>query len=145
MSEEDTTSQRSVQDRLQELAAKMPWTNPSAPALYIGGGWIDIVERCHQDLTTIDPGHTVTQVKQKLGGLRYYATPSESITSRALHGFGSRIRLAEIEASLACERCGRRGRLRELEWVGVWCDEHVPARQAPEDDDGAEDPNGNAI
>ncbi len=126
MSDDEDAPSRSVEDRLRELAARMPWTNPSAPSLYIGGGWIDIVARCHADLTTIDPDHTVTQVKQKFAELRYYATPSANLAPRALHGFGSRIRLAEIEASLACERCGRRGRLRNLEWLGVWCDEHVP-------------------
>jgi len=44
--------------------------------LGVGRGWDELIIKLNDDLAAIDPGYVVDQVKEKFGGLRYYATPS---------------------------------------------------------------------
>ena len=58
----------------------------------------------------------VTQVKEKLGGLRYY-------TNRGNDRLYAFVRLAERLANVTCENCGRLGKERPGGWIQTLCDE----------------------
>lgn len=68
----------------------------------VGKGWWPIIRALEADLDKIDPDYELQQVKEKFGGLRYYAS-TKVATFDALH---ARIAEAEAEADLTCEVCG---------------------------------------
>lgn len=39
--------------------------------------WHPHIVACHKELLAIDPGYSILQVKEKMGGLRYYFEPSK--------------------------------------------------------------------
>ena len=51
-----------------------------------GPGWYPIVVRLDTELAAIDPGYVVHQVKEKFGGLRYYAEASPPRCCQASEG-----------------------------------------------------------
>lgn len=71
-------------------------------------GWRDIIEELNYDLSKIDPGYVIDQIKEKFAELRYYVTASGD--------FGDQLweRIAEAERlSLeTCMDCGAPGTLR---------------------------------
>lgn len=88
-------------------------------------GWESIVERLHSVLYALDPDYTIGQVKEKFGGLRFYAdcTNQELTVNAAFH---NAISLAELASYAICEVCGMSGRLRtDRGWITTLCDEHV--------------------
>ena len=64
----------------------------------------------------------VIQVKEKFGGLRFYADN----TSKYARGA---ITMAEIWAGRTCETCGERGKRRSGGWMRTLCDKHEVERQ----------------
>lgn len=74
----------------------LPWES-TYQNLDIDDNWLPIVEKLHRDLLEIDPGYVVAQVKEKFGGLRYYAYPSRNAFDGVKEKFYDRIRQAEIE------------------------------------------------
>lgn len=72
-----------------------------------GKGWYPIIARLHEDLSRIDPGYEVHQVKEKFGGLRFYARFSPDAFRRC----EDLIRAAEQESEHTCEECGAPGEL----------------------------------
>ena len=64
----------------------------------------------------------VHQIKEKFGGLRFYA---ENLSK---HAQGA-VRMAEAMAERTCEYCGKPGELRHGGWVKTLCDEHEAERQ----------------
>src|SRR5258708_2441462 len=81
-----------------------------------GPGWIELyrplMERCEQE------GVTIMQIKEKLGGLRFYVGPC----SDAMH---EAISAAMNQSYTVCELCGHPGKLRTNEgWIQTLCDEH---------------------
>lgn len=93
--------------------------------LSIGEGWLPIVERLDRDLRAIYPDYRVQQVKEKFGGLRFYAR-----TSGDGELFQARIREAEAEAKRTCEVCGASGtnRVNPRGWWRTVCNEHAQER-----------------
>ena len=43
----------------------------------VGKGWIPIIDQLDKDITELDPDYSIDQVKEKMGGLRYYASFEE--------------------------------------------------------------------
>jgi hypothetical protein len=93
-----------------------------------GDGWFDIVWRLCEDLeplvqqaekATVRP-FEVLQVKQKFGGLRFYASHSHRTDA-----IQQRIEAAELESVRTCEVCGKSGKRREDDWIPAVCDEHA--------------------
>ena len=80
----------------------------------VGPGWAGLVAECYEMLPD---GSTLEQVKEKYGGLRFYATPDV-------------VGIAEVEErSLSvCEDCGAPGILREGGWIRTMCDHCAAAR-----------------
>jgi hypothetical protein len=68
------------------------------------------------------PGVTVSQIKEKFGGLRFYYDGGDT------HIDGM-VRMAEVWASHTCEVCGAPGRSRSGGWIRTLCDEHEEQRQ----------------
>ena len=64
----------------------------------------------------------VHQIKEKFGGLRFYADYTDDFAYGA-------ICLAEEWAINTCEMCGKPGKIREGGWMKVLCDEHEAERQ----------------
>jgi hypothetical protein len=90
-----------------------------------GDGWYDIIYRLSHDLTKIakDSGievPEVRQVKEKLGGLRFY---TGAIPNAIPDGYFIRIDQAEDESECTCETCGEPGSRQEHRgWVVTLCD-----------------------
>ena len=94
-------------------------------------GWYDIIYKLSEAITAIiakdpelDPKtYSVCQVKEKLGGLRFYILRWNDDIHKAIHA-------AERESFKTCERCGKPGELRTTGWLRTLCDECEEARQA---------------
>ena len=85
----------------------------------VGAGWHPLIEDLEADLLDIDPEYTLTQVKEKFGGLRYYATPSNLDVYEAFH---ARIGRTEAESYKVCEECGTRDDVTtEGGWLRTMC------------------------
>ena len=106
-----------------EMSFKEEFPEYDLPVLEIGDGWIGIVrrllERCREAKITM----SVHQVKEKFGGLRFYASV---LDDSSLEVFYSIVSDAENEAEATCEKCGRPGRLRnDRSWIQTLCDAHA--------------------
>ncbi len=86
-------------------------------------GWRSLIEpllrQCEQE------GVAVEQVKQKLGGLRFYIQQS-----RGSAELRDAIAQAEEKSYSVCERCGAPGVLRRTEFLQTLCDTHNQERSA---------------
>ena len=93
-----------------------------------GDGWFDILWRLCEDLEPLvaeaekQTGRPfeVLQVKEKLGGLRFYVNHRTDAISE-------HITTAELESIRTCEVCGQPGKRREGNWIRTLCDEHSVA------------------
>jgi hypothetical protein len=85
----------------------------------VGEGWWPIVEKLDSDLKEIDPDYQVDQVKEKFGGLRYYASYNQEVSEQARKLIGQ----AEVQASKTCEWCGNPGDLGGSRWMKTLCGE----------------------
>lgn len=66
----------------------------------------------------------IAQIKEKFGGLRYYADGDLDATMDGM------IDLAESLSYTICEECGEPGKLRSGGWIRTLCDKHEAERQA---------------
>lgn len=90
----------------------------------VGEGWHEILRALEEQLNLIDPDYTIQQVKEKFGGLRYYASTNESGSN-----FHDLIRLAEEKSEKTCEVCGRDGKTESIRgWWKTLCEEHYNKR-----------------
>lgn len=64
----------------------------------------------------------VHQIKEKFGGLRFYADKVDDFCDGV-------IRMAEAMADITCEVCGKPGERRSGGWIRTLCDEHEAERQ----------------
>lgn len=90
-----------------------------------GYGWSEIIRECDNALFALDPNYTISQIKEKFGGLRFYFNPTDMKQYAKL----SSVVMAIEEKSLeTCEECGSPGyrrRWRDVGYVYTSCDEHV--------------------
>jgi len=83
-----------------------------------GKGWNELVDKLISDLNNINKEWTVTTIKEKFGGLRFY-------THRTTEEQNELIEKAEKDSYTICELCGEKGKLREdLPWIQTLCGEH---------------------
>lgn len=97
-----------------------PGRGPRKINFYIecGIGWYDILEKLFDDIYAMQP--TIFQVKEKFGELRVYASFPQEYSEQGW----KRIEQASIEASTVCERCGKPGKLVNLNrWLMTICDD----------------------
>lgn len=88
----------------------------------VGPGWLAICIGVDIDLEALDPGYTIYQVKEKLGGLRYYFGPTENATPATRKAMEAVVNGAEAIASHTCENCGNAGEFRSGSWMRTLCD-----------------------
>lgn len=124
----------------QKLAGRWPgWFNLEGDVRYTlmsfgfchGDGWFGILWRLCEDLEPLatevekQTGHPfeVLQVKEKLGGLRFYVNHRSNTVCR-------RIEAAALESFASCEVCGQPGKRREGGWIKTLCAKHASAHEA---------------
>ena len=93
----------------------------------VGPGWLPLIERLNEDLRDIDPEYTIGQIKEKFGGLRFYAYSklSEANYTRWMN----LIQEAEDTSYSTCEVCGGKGyRNNYGGWIKTLCRYHAWAR-----------------
>lgn len=98
----------------------------------VSGGWWPILEAlCSQIQHHIDwknkqsevvPQVTVSQIKEKFGGLRFYYDGGDDEIS-------GMVRMAESWADHSCETCGAPGTRRDGGWIKTLCDHHEEMRK----------------
>ena len=100
-------------------------------------GWWPILAELDVALAAIAPDYLVEQVKEKFGGLRFYATPdrfgrhgagvaSEPLSSEAAAEFRRLVDEAERRSFVTCEICGQPGKTRKARgWLKTVCDHHA--------------------
>lgn len=87
-------------------------------------GWFNLVWQLCEDIANMEmpEGFEVVQVKEKLGGLRFYCDNA----SLEIH---IRIHLAETESIETCEICGDFGRRRTEVWAKTRCEKHCEIKK----------------
>jgi hypothetical protein len=103
-------------------------------SIYVSEGWRELVYTLHEKLSYISPNYKVHQVKQKFGGLRFYAEyvpkGKEKNPDLMKSIFDDLVALAETASYHICETCGDWGELVGDTWIYVACKDH--ADHAPE-------------
>lgn len=89
----------------------------------VGKGWVPILLKLIDDLYALGWSGRVWQIKEKFGGLRFYA-PFDTDEQSAL------VNAAEEVCSKTCEVCGELGHLRQGGWIQTLCDAHANGRPA---------------
>ena len=79
--------------------------------IYCGDGWFDIIMNLCEEIYAMRP--KVQQIKEKFGGLRFYASFPADYSEQGW----ALIREAEREAGETCETCGEKG---EMKIKGGW-------------------------
>ena len=93
-----------------------------------GDGWFALVDRlsgvCEKEIEMLialsvptEGWPRIAQIKEKMGGLRFYVNGplSDELRAQILQG-------ENIESLRTCERCGAPGALREGPWRHTYCD-----------------------
>lgn len=91
-------------------------------------GWFDLIDRlsraCENEIGMLiaqdvpkERWPRVAQIKEKMGGLRFYVNGSLSDELRELI-----VQVENIDSLRTCERCGAPGKLREGRWRHTHCD-----------------------
>ena len=109
--------------------------NVMTSANNIGEGWHDLVRELEADLTAMGVEWEILQVKEKFGGLRYYArlTSQPEDFDEAL--FWNRVHRAEGESYEICEKCGTRENVTNAgRWIVTLCATHRAERQKAQDE-----------
>lgn len=73
-------------------------------------GWGSLITELEAKLKALSPAYTISQVKEKFGGLRYYAKPGD-VDEETSRQFYDLIREAEAKSYEICECCGQPGGL----------------------------------
>lgn len=110
-----------------ELVIKYPKILGEAGHLDVGDGWLPLIDRLcgwlqfNTDHNSHIPAYgqvKAMQVKEKFGGLRFYAR-NASPEQHAVISF------VETLSYHTCEVCGAPGKRREGGWIRTLCDEHA--------------------
>lgn len=75
-----------------------------------GPGWYDLIIKCNNRLSILDPEYKILQIKEKFGGLRYYYQTSTPYIS-SLEAMKRYVSQAEEFSLKICELCGEPGTL----------------------------------
>ena len=96
------------------------WNQRHVEYFPVGEGWRPLVEKLVADIAAIDTEVTVSQVKEKFGGLCFYIyTGSPKVWKL--------IEKAEMASYTICEECGAKGKQRSKGkhgWIYTRCNEY---------------------
>lgn len=130
-------------DKFEEYVSRLETKYPELFSAPYGGictseGWWPIIESlCNQIHHHVKwkqeqkekygrgdgcPDVTVTQIKEKFGGLRFYYDGGDDVID-------GMVRMAESWAAHSCELCGKPGKSRSGGWIQTLCDEHHQERE----------------
>lgn len=84
------------------------------PNFWIGPGWMPLVFDTHKKLSEIDSNYLVYQIKEKFGGLRYYAEPIHPENTEL---FISIIGDAETKSFSVCELCSQHAQVQKDKYL----------------------------
>lgn len=91
-------------------------------------GWNELVDNLIQELNKINQDWEISQIKEKFGGLRFYAHNTNEKQNEL-------IRRAEEVSYHVCEVCGEQGKLRDdLGWIQTLCDKHYSIENLKRDE-----------
>ena len=90
--------------------------------IYIDKGWFNLVDTLSKQIYDYANSHgleypKVAQVKEKFGGLRFYADYTNEYMNNLID-------TAEKMSIHICEVCGKPGEQRDTSWIRTLCDEH---------------------
>lgn len=93
---------------------------------HVGKGWHPLVRKLIDDLFDRGWDGDLPQIKEKLGGLRFYCSLPSGLSEAAYKEMYDLISAAEAESERTCEECGERGKIRSFNgWLRCVCDEHA--------------------
>ena len=93
-------------------------------------GWDGLLNLLVDEIEKIDPDFTLHQVKEKFGGLRFYAGFSANLSKEQYDKLGELVMQAEAKSYKICEWCGQAGELRDdIGWILTLCDEDYEKRK----------------
>lgn len=128
LQDERNAAYKIADEKYTELFKKydIRWTHkPDKPYHFgLGGcgiGWLRLIDDLFQKMIDRGWDRQLSQLKEKLGGLRVYI-------GAANKNVFDIIRDAESESYHICERCGAPGALRGGGWLNTLCDEHSEGR-----------------
>ena len=100
---------------VDELVAK--WRLNPRCGVSIRDGWAPLVDALIESLVALgmDPAKDVAQIKEKLGGLRFYLETGTRPMFTVIDA-------AEEASFKTCEVCGAPGRIQPGDWIRVRCD-----------------------
>lgn len=93
------------------------------PLMDCHDGWRHLILGLISDIDALGIRWEAHQIKEKGGGLRFYADPLEGELDKRLR-FGELIRAAEGRSWLICERCGKEDSTRGIHGLCKICAEH---------------------
>lgn len=115
-------------DGLRRILRRFP--DPEYAWIECQRGWYGLIVDLDRQLAGIAPDYVLVQVKEKFGGLRYYAespqvvdeTGSEYRDEDKAGPFEALISEAEARSYRICEQCGNEGAPTEGGWVKTLCE-----------------------
>ncbi len=95
----------------------------------VGPGWHRLLIELDAQLSELDSGYRVQQVKTKFGSLSFYARASNE-PGEYNEEFHETIRAAEGESINRCEECGSPARTYTIQmWVWTLCEAHAALKR----------------
>lgn len=91
-------------------------------SLCVGGGWRALLDGFFESIEKFDC-ISVTQVKEKFGGLRIYFDHDIECESECYNRVWDMADLIERVSFHTCEQCGGYGKRRAGSWIKTLCDE----------------------
>jgi len=107
--------------------------SPQNAGFWCGDGWKEIICDLYDALEKIDVQYTIAQIKEKLGGLRYYVDVDKKYFNEKdeskkgpldepFKTFYQLIHDAEARSLTVCEQCGKPGQRRGGSLIRTLCD-----------------------
>jgi hypothetical protein len=106
---------------------------------WTGPGWWPLLAEAFSEVSEVMAHHpssafSVTQIKEKFGGLRFYWCLRRGDNDEAPDGLEAQldriIEKAEVTSTRTCEVCGEPGEVRRLSWLKTLCDVHYAEKKA---------------
>ena len=114
--------ERKMAEKRERLASLYARLDGPPGMISVGPGWFDLVVDLDAKLAEIDPDYTIGQVKEKMGGLRFYASSAVDFDGDFRDSpFMLAIREAEGLSYRTCEDCGAPGKECGGGWTIVLC------------------------
>ena len=81
----------------------------------VGPGWIPLITELHENIKALCPNYSIIQIKEKFGGLRFYAKGLTEEARELVH-------VAERLSYEICEFCGEPGNTSTDAWKITLCE-----------------------